>query len=152
MQVACAIKERGELTVTLSGPLSINRNHERERSACLRGAADYYQVLVKEGVNTTEILRRLQEQFGDNTLSRTRVFVWHKEFSGGREKVENESHDRQGAFHVDFLHDRRTINAQRYCELLDAAKLSFRRKRKNQSARSVILLHDNSRGLLRLTA
>ncbi|MBZ5797438.1 hypothetical protein K8353_46240, partial [Burkholderia contaminans] len=29
------------------------------------------------------------------TLSRPRVFAWHKEFSGGREKVENQSHDRR---------------------------------------------------------
>lgn len=53
------------------------------------------KFLAKEGVNPTEILRRLQAQFGDNTLSRTRVFAWHKEFSGGRETVENESHARR---------------------------------------------------------
>ncbi|KAJ8938580.1 hypothetical protein NQ318_013634 [Aromia moschata] len=53
------------------------------------------KILAKEGVNPTEILRRLQAQFGDNTLSRTRVFAWHNEFSGGREKVENQSHDRR---------------------------------------------------------
>ncbi|KAJ8958605.1 hypothetical protein NQ318_016326 [Aromia moschata] len=53
------------------------------------------KFLAKEGVNPTEILRRLQGQFGDNTLSRTRVFAWYKEFSGRREKDENQSHDRR---------------------------------------------------------
>ncbi|KAJ8962129.1 hypothetical protein NQ318_018086 [Aromia moschata] len=53
------------------------------------------KFLAKEGENPTEILRRLQAQCGDNTLSRTRVFAWYKEFSGGREKVENHSHDRR---------------------------------------------------------
>lgn len=245
------------------------------------------KFLTNEGVSPTDILRRLYAQFGEKTLSRPRVFAWHKQFSGGRENVENQSHvrrprtsvteanieavrslleddrrlnigsiaatlnigygsaqkilrevlgfhkvsarwvprllspehkqhrleisqrhfnrfqregdlflnrivacdetwvhhytpeskqasmewrrsgerapikaktrlsagkimatvffDRQGAFHVDFLHDRRTINAQYYCDVLDAAKLSFRRKRKTQSVKNVILLHDNAR-------
>lgn len=40
-------------------------------------------------------------------------------------------------------HDRRTIDALYYCEMLDAAKLAFRWKRKTKSIRSAILLHDN---------
>ncbi|XP_066262228.1 protein GVQW3-like [Euwallacea similis] len=50
------------------------------------------KFLVKEGVNPIEILQRLQAYFEDNTLLKTHVFAWLKEFSGGREKVENETH------------------------------------------------------------
>ena len=34
----------------------------------------------------------LQKCFGESTLSRTRVFEWHKAFSEGREIVENLPH------------------------------------------------------------
>ncbi|KAJ8948248.1 hypothetical protein NQ318_013236 [Aromia moschata] len=50
---------------------------------------------VGEGIKPAEILRRLTAQFGDETLSRPRVFAWHKEFGQGREKVENEAHNRR---------------------------------------------------------
>ena len=48
-QLACTVRERRELIATPSGPFSINRNHEQERSACLRGAADYHQVFGQGG-------------------------------------------------------------------------------------------------------
>ncbi|KAJ8962762.1 hypothetical protein NQ318_001161 [Aromia moschata] len=44
------------------------------------------KFLAKDGVNPTEMLRRLQTQFRDNTLSKTCVFAWHKEFSEGEKK------------------------------------------------------------------
>lgn len=40
-----------------------------------------------------EIFQRLTAQFSDQTLSRTRVFAWHKEFKEGREHAENQGHD-----------------------------------------------------------
>ncbi|XP_056636775.1 protein GVQW3-like [Diorhabda sublineata] len=52
------------------------------------------KFLAAEGVKPAEILRRLTAQFGEKTLSRARVFAWHKQFVEGRERVENESHDR----------------------------------------------------------
>ena len=51
------------------------------------------KFLTKEGVKPSEILTRLKAQFGDATLSRTQVFDWASKFKGGRESVENESHD-----------------------------------------------------------
>ncbi|KAJ8950109.1 hypothetical protein NQ318_017834 [Aromia moschata] len=43
----------------------------------------------------SEILTRLQTQFGDETLSKTPVYEWHKRCSAGPERVENEQHDRR---------------------------------------------------------
>lgn len=53
------------------------------------------KFLAAEGAKPTEILRRLTAQFGEETLSRARVFAWHKQFVEGRDRVENESHDRR---------------------------------------------------------
>jgi hypothetical protein len=53
------------------------------------------KFLSREGVKPAEILRRLTEQFKEETLSRARVFAWHKQFVEGREYVEIEGHDRR---------------------------------------------------------
>ena len=245
------------------------------------------KFLTRERVKPSEIFQRLTAQFGDQTLSRTRVFAWHKEFQEGRERVENEEHDRRprssitdeniqavrdileddrrvtvseiaeqvgvsygscqtiitehlgfrkvcarwvprlltadqklrrlevcqrlfarfeeegeaflasivtcdetwvhhytpeskqasmewrrkgetapvkaktrlsagkvlatvffdyrGVLLIDFLHERRTINAAYYCELLTQVRAAYRSKRRNQPIRDVILLHDNAR-------
>jgi len=39
-----------------------------------------------------EIWHRLRAQYGESTLSKTQVKVWHKEFRGGRDAVQNTSH------------------------------------------------------------
>ncbi|KYM98799.1 hypothetical protein ALC62_10488 [Cyphomyrmex costatus] len=52
------------------------------------------KFLMKEGVRPAEILCRLRQQF-KSTFSQPCVFFWHKTFSGVRERVENESHDRR---------------------------------------------------------
>ena len=48
------------------------------------------KFLVGENVLSTEIHHRLQQQYGEECLSRTRVFEWRKCFREGRERVENE--------------------------------------------------------------
>lgn len=53
------------------------------------------KFLTTEGVKPSEILRRLKTQFGDNTLKKTQVYAWHKQFLEGREAVENEGHRRR---------------------------------------------------------
>ncbi|EFN83491.1 hypothetical protein EAI_15426, partial [Harpegnathos saltator] len=53
------------------------------------------QFLANEGFKLTEILTRLQAQFGDGTLSRTQVFDRAKKFRSDRNAVENESHERR---------------------------------------------------------
>ena len=46
---------------------------------------------LSNGITATESLKMLHKCFGESTLSRTQVFVWHKAFSfnDGREVVEN---------------------------------------------------------------
>lgn len=53
------------------------------------------KFLTNEGVKPSEILRRLQAQFKDNTLKKTQVYSWHTQFLKGREAVENASHQRR---------------------------------------------------------
>jgi hypothetical protein len=53
------------------------------------------KFLSNEGVKSSEIFTRLKAQFGDTTLSQNRVYTWAREFKGGRERVENESHCRR---------------------------------------------------------
>jgi hypothetical protein len=53
------------------------------------------KFLVGENVPSTEIHHRLQQQYGEECLSRTHVFEWCKCFREGRELVENEPHDRR---------------------------------------------------------
>jgi histone-lysine N-methyltransferase SETMAR len=46
---------------------------------------------------------------------------------------------------IDFLHERRTVNAAYYCQLLDNVKAAYKTKRRDQPITNVILLHDNAR-------
>jgi len=126
------------------------------------------KFLVQEGVNPTEIFGRLTKQFKEETLSRARVFARHKQFTEGRERVENESHDRRPRTSVTGNNIRRvrqllegdrrltvmesanevgisygsTINAEYYCKVLSEFRLAYRRKRRNLPVRNVILLQD----------
>ena len=46
---------------------------------------------VKLGKTTTETLKMLRDVYEDSSMSRTRVFEWHKRFVEGREDVEDDS-------------------------------------------------------------
>nr|CAH7719676.1 unnamed protein product [Callosobruchus chinensis] len=48
------------------------------------------KFLVKLGKSPSECFQLLKEVLGDNCMSRTRVFEWHKRFSEGREEVEDD--------------------------------------------------------------
>lgn len=48
------------------------------------------KFLVKLKKSPTECFLMLTEVFGDNALSRARVFEWHKRFTEGREEVEDD--------------------------------------------------------------
>jgi hypothetical protein len=45
------------------------------------------KFLVNEGIKPTDIYRRLQGQYGDETLSRSKTFEWCKRFKDGRTSV-----------------------------------------------------------------
>lgn len=53
------------------------------------------KFLVCENVKPAEIYRRLHAQFGEATLSWSRVKVWCNEFKQGRERVANQAHPRR---------------------------------------------------------
>ena len=55
------------------------------------------KFLNAENVTPTEIYERLLAQFGEECLSRARVFSWCKEFRDGRDRVENEPHFRRAS-------------------------------------------------------
>ena len=46
---------------------------------------------VKLGESATVIYEELQRAYGEHSLSRAQVFIWHKSFLEGREQVEDES-------------------------------------------------------------
>ena len=48
------------------------------------------KFLVRLGKTPTEALKLLQEVYGDDTMSRTRLFEWHRRFKEGREEVEDD--------------------------------------------------------------
>ena len=45
---------------------------------------------VKLGKTVTKTLKMLRDAYGDSSMSRTRVFEWHKQFVEGREDVEDD--------------------------------------------------------------
>ena len=48
------------------------------------------KFLVCLGKISTELLKLLQGIYGDDTMSRTRLFKWHSRFKEGREEVEDD--------------------------------------------------------------
>ena len=48
------------------------------------------KFLVKLGKKPTECLEMLQNVYGDDCMSCTRVFEWHKHVKSGREDVEDD--------------------------------------------------------------
>ena len=49
------------------------------------------KFLVQLGKLPLEALRMLQEVYGQETISRSRVFEWHKRFKEGCEEVEDDA-------------------------------------------------------------
>ena len=80
------------------------------------------KFLTAEGVQPSEILQRLEKQFGEACFSRTRVFEWWKPFREGRKRstisvgkvIATFFWDWKGVIHLDFLQEYRTINAENY--------------------------------------
>ena len=48
------------------------------------------KFLVNEGVKPVDIYRRLQAQYGDETLSHSKTFEWCKRFKDGRMSVSDD--------------------------------------------------------------
>lgn len=50
---------------------------------------------VRNEISAAETLRMLQKAFGEQAMSKTQVYEWHKMFKDGREGVEDEPHQRR---------------------------------------------------------
>lgn len=70
------------------------------------------KFLVKLKKSPTECFQILKEVFGDNAMSRARVFEWHKRFYEGREEVEDD--ERPGR----PVTVRSEENVQKVCEIV----------------------------------
>jgi transposase len=53
------------------------------------------RVLFAEGVKPVEIIRRMQVQYGDNCLSRSKIYEWTDHFKKGRTSVCHEERSRR---------------------------------------------------------
>ena len=76
---------------------------------------------ARESVKQAEILQRLTEQFSDQTLSRLRVFAWHKAFKEHCGLVENERHNHQARTSI------MEENMQAICDLLEDDRCLFQK-------------------------
>ena len=55
-----------------------------------REQRDNLKFLAKLGKTHSESFAMLQQLYGEETMSRTRAFDWHKRFKEGREEVEDD--------------------------------------------------------------
>jgi hypothetical protein len=62
----------------MGAPLSICTKEE------IRGV---FRFLFAEGVKHVEIIRRMQAEYGDNCLSRSKIYKWIDHFKRGRTSV-----------------------------------------------------------------
>jgi hypothetical protein len=70
----------------MEAPLSICTKEE------MRGVIRF---LFAEGVQPVEIVRRMQAQYGDNCLSRSKIYEWIYHFKDGRTSVCDEERSRK---------------------------------------------------------
>ena len=50
-----------------------------------------FSVLFSDEHNLSQALEMLKQVYGDNAMSRTRAFEWHKRFKEGCQEVEDDS-------------------------------------------------------------
>jgi len=80
------------------------------------------KFLVNEGVKPSEIHRRLQVQYGDQTLSRSKTFEWCQRFKDGRKSV-NDDLGRGGSVSTAVI----PVNIQRVeCLILNNRRITCR--------------------------
>ncbi|XP_064462425.1 uncharacterized protein LOC135373045 [Ornithodoros turicata] len=125
------------------------------------------KFLVNEGVMSPEIHRRLQAQYGHDTLSRSKAFEWCKRSRDCRTSVQDDPC--RGGSHPSvrvpesievverlILKDRRltcldinsaysAINSTYYCQVLRDVHNSLKQKRPGLITQGVLHLHDNAR-------
>ncbi|VDK38577.1 unnamed protein product [Taenia asiatica] len=89
-----ALPQRELLNFAISGDSSSDVIAQR---ACIK-------YFARNGYTATKTLEVIQKAFGDHTLSKTRVFHWHKMFREGRERVEDEPRSGRPSTSTDERH------------------------------------------------
>jgi hypothetical protein len=94
---------------------------------------------VKLKKSATETFQLLTETYGEDCMSRARVYEWHKRFSEGRESVKDDDRpgrprtaaffDIQGIVMAEWVPSGQTVNQQYYIEVLTKLCEHVRRKR-----------------------
>ena len=75
--------------MSLASPETVNQDGGQQRQ-CMQGTACGDEFLVNKGVKPMDIYRRLQAQYGDDTLSRSKTFEWCKRFKDGRTSISDD--------------------------------------------------------------
>jgi hypothetical protein len=97
------------------------------------------KFLVKLKKSATEAFQLLTEAYGEDCMSRARVFEWHERFSEGRESVKGDDRpgrprtvvffDIQNIVMAVWVPSGQTVNQQYYIEVLTKLRERVRRKR-----------------------
>lgn len=64
----------------------------------------FIKVCVRNEISAAETLRMLQKAFGEETLSKSRVYEWYKMFKEGRESVEDDARPGRPSTSTDEQH------------------------------------------------
>jgi len=115
------------------------------------------KFLMKEGCKPSEICLRLKRQYGQKTLSNVTVYKWSSAFNRGKERVENEPHERQPRTSIirknsdcvdALIRENRRITVCKLSGILNisdgSVNTAIRNKRKRAQI-SVSFLQDNAR-------
>ncbi|XP_077416144.1 protein GVQW3-like [Vanacampus margaritifer] len=85
--------ESKEVFYSSSEKSSRVQNNAKDEAGCQTGSTEQrtnLKFLVRLGKSPSEALGLLQQVYGDETMSRSRVFEWCKRFKEGREDVEDD--------------------------------------------------------------
>ena len=113
---------------------------------------------AKLGKNASETFWLMQQVYDDNFLSRANVFLWHKRFLEGRERLEDDNRegrpisamlitffDSEGIIHREFVSAGQKITGAYYLEVLKRLMARIRRIRPEyRDPETWSLLHDNA--------
>ena len=113
---------------------------------------------AKRGKNASETFWLIQQVYGDECLSRTNIFLWHKRFLGGRERLEDDNRegtaipamlitifDTKRIIHREFGPTGQTITGAYYLEVLKRLiDRNYCIRHEYRDPETWSLLHDNT--------
>ena len=108
------------------------------------------KFLVKLKKTPTECYKLLQEAYGDNSLSRARVFEWCKRFSEGRESILKFKamlivfFDINGIVMTEWVPEGQTVNQTYYLSVLATLRERVRKKRPELWKNNSWILHQDN--------